>query len=770
MGGNAVRSRKSAVLVLVLVIALTLIIAPVMRAQAAAVQPSGQRFTVDGEGVSIGAYNIDGYNYVQLRGLAAALNGTPKQFSVWYMEGNNTVTVATGAPYVGGVPAEGGDQSATAALSNQILIIDGTVLNGLSVWNIGGNNYFKLAELETYLGYHLSYQTGTNTVSISMGADDEPPPEETDAPETTAPEMATALPLNAAGSYLDVLRKLSEGAENGGRGFVTDAAEGEAPFNAAGGSDYSGTNVQVAGIDEGDLVKTDGEYLYILNGTQDLTIVKADGASSRVVSHTLVGYADSTDGDSGAYAARTVSKSPRELFISGGRLIVLSDDSAYREYEDAGGWHWDSDEYTCVDIYDVSDPAAPALVASLGQDGGLLGSRELEGHVYLATRYWVYDYDAVDPATYVPRLYAEGAGRAMAADCIYLGSGGSEYVVVGDYDVASGTLKSALSVLGSGGEVYMSGSDLYVLGSRWESRESEKDLESVYTVTEYVEGVVTDICRFDLRGGGLSLAARGCVPGAIDSQFSADQYGENLRIVTTAEESRYKTYVDETYHFVNYVWEDSESTTGLYVLDAGLNEVSSVTGLAPGEYVYSVRFDGETVYFCTYRSVDPLFAVDLSDPAAPKVLSALKLTGFSEYLHAWTDGKLFGFGLETDEDTGRSEGLKLVMFDTSDPRNVRVENSFLLDADSSEALYDHRAFFIDGGKNVIGFVGDGDYYLFSYAAGTGFTRLAHITFDAWEHTVRGLWIGDQAYIIGSGMIAIMDMNDWHMSGTLNIGA
>ena len=366
-------------------------------------------------------------------------------------------------------------------------------------------------------------------------------------------------------------------------------------------------------------------------------------------------------------------------------------------------------------------------------------------------------------------LYTDGIARTMPATSVYLcGTGSNGYVVVCDYDLDEGALTEARSLLGSGSELYMSGSDLYVLGSKWETRETAKYPESVYTVTEYLNAAATEIYRFDLRAGGLELAAKGSVPGYIESQFSADQYNGHLRLVTTKNESTYRTYVDAAYDFTNYRWDESSTSSGLYILDAGLNVVGSVTDLAPGEQVYSARFDGDVAYFTTFRNVDPLFAVDVSDPTAPKVLSALKISGFSEYLHSWTEGKLFGFGYEADEDTGRTRGLKLVMFNTEDKTDVRAENSLVLYADYSQALYDHKAFFIDSAKNIIGFAGDGDYYIFSYDAADGFTQLARIDFEGWGYNVRGFWIGGLAYIVGQETLTVLDMGDWSTVATLNI--
>ena len=462
----------------------------------------------------------------------------------------------------------------------------------------------------------------------------------------------------------------------------------------------------------------------------------------------------------GYYNYSSVGKRPREMFVGDGKLAILSNYHSYHEYEDAEGWHWEQEQRCCVDFYDVSNPSGPKLVSALGQDGSLVSSRLLDGRLYVVTSYWVYDYDEGDVHTFVPATYRDGKAGVMTADCVYICGESTRYTVVCDYDFAAGKLTDAKSILGGGDEVYMSGENLYILGSKWETAEIRDFTESVYKVTEYLNTASTEIFRFDLAGGGLTLAAGGKISGYIDSQFSADEKDGYLRIVTTRDESTYKIYEDETYGFKNYQWGGDSSSSGLYILDAGLNVVGKVENLAGDEYVYSVRFDGDIAYFCTYRTVDPLFAVDVSDPANPKVLSALKISGFSEYLHAWTDGKLFGFGYEADEETGRTDGLKLVMFDTTDKTDVKVENTYHLDADYSEALYNHKAFFIDSAKNIIGFLGEDDYYIFSYDAAAGFKQLCHFTFDTWEYNVRGLRIGDWAYIVGSEELMVVDMNTW----------
>lgn len=562
---------------------------------------------------------------------------------------------------------------------------------------------------------------------------------------------------------------------------IDSPAEAPMPAPTAANSDsgeagYSGTNVQVQGIDEGDIVKTDGEYIYVLNrapvsdeGYRDdlLTIVRAEGADSAVVSRTRIGWSYwESDDDNDRYSGySSESKDPREMFVSGGTLVILSNYYKDRGWYENGGNEWKSEteQYLCVDFYDVSDPASPRLVSSLGQDGNLTGSRLLDGRLYVVSTYYVWNFDEDDPVTYVPGVYRDGVARPLPADCIYICGESTQYVVACSYDLAGGSLDASQSLLGSGSRLYMSGENLYVLGSTWRNEVTSERAESVYTVTEHLNYSTTEIYRFDLSGG-LTLAANGSVPGYIESQFSADERDGYLRIVTTYDASAYTIYEDETMGFVNYRWPDEQamSSNGLYVLDGSLNVAGSLTGLAESEYVYSVRFDGDAAYFCTYRQVDPLFTVDLSDPANPTVLSALKITGFSEYLHGWTENRLFGFGYEADEETGRTDGLKLVMFDTSDKTGVTAAHTYALrDVYYSEALYNHKAFFIDPAKNIIGFIGnDSEYFVFSYDENAGFHELCRFSFDAYEYNVRGLWIGDTAYIVGQEEMMTVGMDTW----------
>lgn len=762
-------------ILLVLVLALTL----VPMAGAAEVRPSDQKFTMDGKSVSCAAFNIDGYNFVMLRGLAALLSGTEKQFSVTWNEKTKTAAVELGKAYVDdgsvtngpAVKLDGRGLVTNAEKSSQIIQVNGITVTGVSVYNVAGNNYFKLRDLQAYLGFGLSYNESTRTVVITSRG---------------APAPVGAMTLSAASDYdairsgLDTARSSQANAARGGGGGMLVEEEAEAPMpvptdaataaeapaaadgaktEAASEADFSGTNVQTQGVDEGDVVKTDGKYLYILR-EGNLILASADGAGTKVLSTTALG--ESKDGEDG-----WMSRSPSELYISGTTLAVLS--GCYESGVNARGY-WDYRQSTDVDLFDVSDPAHPRRTARLGQDGWAMGSRLKDGKLYVVTNHEVYNYDEKDPGTYVPCLYRDGKADVLPARCVWICPevSSTRYVVVSSYDLKTGEITDTQSVLGGGSTLYMSQNNIYVADSYYKETSGAPRTEGVYTVTEYRNEMVTDLIRFDLSDG-LSVAASGRVPGQLENQFSLDEYQGHLRLATTTSHYSYAIYKDEKMGFTNYKWDESEDqTNGLYILNSDLAVVGSVTNLAPGEQIYSVRFDGDIAYFCTFRNLDPLFAVNVSDPTSPKVLSALKISGFSQYLHPWADGLLFGAGYEADEDSGRRETLKLVMFDTADKADVTAKSTLVTELDYSEALDNHHAFLIDREKNLIAFPADDQYVIYGYDTAKGFYPQAALDMKEWSWNTRGLYVEDMLYVVGDEAITVISLDGFRLVKTVDI--
>lgn len=533
----------------------------------------------------------------------------------------------------------------------------------------------------------------------------------------------------------------------------TDLVAGNSDETAAPKS-YNGTNVQVEGIDEGDIVKTDGEYIYAIMDSE-LRIYKADGENTALASYVNLE-------DDGFY--------PNEMYLCGHKLMVISSryeiccDYAYGEGESIAKSEPATPQVKIL-FYDISNPEEVSYVNCVGQDGWYISSRLFDGKLYVVTNYCIWNEVVEDePETYIPRTYCNDVSKLVAADsiCIKAELDAADYTVAVKYDAESGAELGNLSLMGSMDTMYMSESSLYIASSNYFDDISEEYEKDGYTVTDTKSGTKTAVYRVDLAA--MKAAANTTVPGLLKDQFSMDEFEGKLRLVTTNEVSSFSTYYDKKHDFTNIEWhEDGESSsTGLYILDSGLNTVAKVEGLAEGEYIRSVRFDGGYVYFCTFRQVDPLFAVNVSDPANPEILSELKISGFSQYLHPWSDGLLFGLGMEADEDTGRTQGMKLVMFDISDKADVKALHTLKLESRYSEALYNHHALLISPEKGIIGFGVDSDYEIYGYDGEKGFSRLASVSLDSDWYASRGMYIGDFAYIIDNSGVAVLDMQSFEI--------
>jgi uncharacterized secreted protein with C-terminal beta-propeller domain len=546
-----------------------------------------------------------------------------------------------------------------------------------------------------------------------------------------------------------------------------------APPFASGSSDYSGTNVQVAGIDEGDIVKTDGTYIYSLQNGK-LSIFKADGANTRLISTTEV--VKNNEYTLGSPYANTYENAI-EMYLSGSFVVIITQ-YYHTSYRIEGYIYQDySNSQICkAYIYDVSNPAAPALKYDLGQDGNVLASRLIDNTLYLLSTYYVYSFEEDKPETFVPAIYANDAKTLIEPSCIaimpYFNS--AAYTIVSAIDVKSGTTIANQTLLGGGSIVYMSQQNLYIASYEYKSVDSTHNY-GIYTVVDYLNYTLTNITRLDISKGSVKVAANGSVPGSLGDQFYMDEYKGYLRVVTTDDSSKYSIYTDTIFGTIDYKWDDRTSSNGLYILDMSLTLVGSVDNLAPGERVYSVRFDGNIGYFVTFKRVDPLFAVDLSNPQKPTVLSALKIPGFSEYLHVYSDGLLFGLGYSADEN-GRTNSMKLSMFNTSNPKDVTEAHTLPISAYYSTALYNHKAILVDSGKNIIGFPAGSEYLVYGYNSQTGFYLRASINMNSssgywWDYYYgwsdsRGLYISEFFYIVSANGVAVIDMKTFNLIKTV----
>ena len=342
------------------------------------------------------------------------------------------------------------------------------------------------------------------------------------------------------------------------------------------------------------------------------------------------------------------------------------------------------------------------------------------------------------------------------------------YTVVGSINLKSGAnFTSAKAVFGGTSELYANADHMLLAFSRYTEETlpiaPDKDGKNVQITNSSTN---TDLVLLGLSEGQITKLASGNVPGSLLNQFSMDEYKDAFRIVTTLNSSQQRIFTDgvDTYEY------DSTSANALYTLDLNLNILGKIENLAKDEFVKSVRFDGSIGYFVTFRQVDPLFAVDLSNPASPRILDTLKIPGFSEYLHVFKDNLLLGIGYNANETTGAMQGVKLSMFDTADKANVKEVNTAKVDANWTAVGSNYKAILVDAEKNLIAFPADSNYYIYRYTD-KGFELAARVnmTADLSSWNLRGLFIGDNFYVLGESGVTVISLSDFTVLATVKLG-
>ena len=478
---------------------------------------------------------------------------------------------------------------------------------------------------------------------------------------------------------------------------------------------------------ETDIVKTDGEYIYVCKSNA-IKIVKATSGKTEIISSIEVEEYYSAD----------------SIFLSENHLVVILSNFM--------------DEGSHIRVYDLADKENPQLLGETMQSGNYFDSRMVNNTIYFLTRYYVgYEMDKDDPKTYVPLVDGEAITEANL-NCVN-NFNDLSYLVVSAFDVKEAKFTVTKAFLGGAENVYCDSDSLY------------------FTITKSQnETIKTYIIKIGLSKTNLKIEAMGEIKGSPLNQFSMDEYEGNLRIVTTKQETIAIDYDTEPSSDIlssapqddiasNVIVEPATrtvTTTSLYVLDKSLKIIGKLEDLAPKERVYSVRFDGKIGYFVTFKQIDPLFTVDLSNPAKPTILSELKIPGFSEYLHTFGEGKLFGFGKNTDS-AGLATGIKLSMFDVSDPANVLEESTISIKSNYSEASYNHKAIMVDSDKNIIAFAtlndsGKAYVYIYGYDSDKGFFLRKRVSVGNIGKmdvlSSRFVWIEDYFYLVcGTGIIS-----------------
>lgn len=463
----------------------------------------------------------------------------------------------------------------------------------------------------------------------------------------------------------------------------SSSAESVTESKSDSSDDYSETNTQVEGVDEADIVKNDGEYIYVIKGN-DVRIIKAYPADEmKEISKIQIDNANFY---------------PYEIYLDNDLLVILG--NGYSDYsleEDSDVNTTKSMLYpygqyrTFVYIYNIEDRSNPVLNRSLQLDGSYNNSRKVDDTLYLIlNKYNNYYYNDVSNIedlipTYKDSLDDKEKELAGCDKISYFPRQREfDYLIVSAIPLNSARDIETEVMIGSSENIYASKDNLYIASTNYDVNNYYYDYTNAKTV----------VYRYGLDGLDIEFKDRAKVPGTILNQFSMDEYDGYFRIATT----------------VGNFWSATPPSNNLYILDSDDMEiVGYIEGIAPGERIYSTRFMGDRGYMVTFKNTDPLFVFDIEDPFNPKIAGELKIPGYSDYLHPYDDNHLIGFGkdavVEDGSDFALYQGMKLSLFDITDISNPKEMFTEIIGdrGTNSELLYNHKALLFDKDKNLLSF-------------------------------------------------------------------
>ncbi|MFA5020395.1 MAG: beta-propeller domain-containing protein [Candidatus Pacearchaeota archaeon] len=591
--------------------------------------------------------------------------------------------------------------------------------------------------------------------------------------------------------------------------------EKDSSSESGGAGDYSATNIQVEGVDEPDIVKNDGKYIYAVSGNKVFIINAYPAESMEIISEI------------------NLNKSVSNIFINGNKLVIFSNGHNYIPYvadcavdsagmmKDCGGY---SESSTIASVYDISDKENPELEDEFSSDGYYVDARMIDKYVYLISSKYIYTDNI-----FMPSFSANGIKETVSAsDVYYFGYSDNNYVFnsIMAINLDNGEYESKVYLTGGSTSLYVSENSIYfttiksigyheIIDKRIEEvyfeilpnseiseiknildsdeedyKKYNKIEEIIYEYSNSLTGEEKDKFDSDLKdkieefqikiskelektivhkvsidGSEINYKGSGEVPGQVLNQFSMDEYRGNFRIATTT----------------GNTWSET-SYNHLYVLDEDLKIIGKIEDLAKGERIYSVRFLGSKAYMVTFRQVDPLYVIDLSDSENPEVLGYLKVTGYSSYLHPYDENHIIGVGMEANEQ-GRTQGMKIALFDVSDFENPKEMSKYEVEGvwSYSPALYDHKAFLFDREKELLVLpisyseeAGEYNYkqwqgvFVFDINLEEGISlrgKVAHeinesqLYYYYGDYVQRALYMDDVLYTISSRMVKASDLDD-----------
>ncbi|CAN8063047.1 unnamed protein product [Agarophyton chilense] len=472
----------------------------------------------------------------------------------------------------------------------------------------------------------------------------------------------------------------------------TNADDSEEDNGLIPGVDYSTTNVQVTGVDEPDIIKTDGRRVFTVSGNTFSVVEVLEG------------------GKTGRRVGRLELPSrPQDMLIQGDFLLALGEVGNYRRPVHVRYKTDPSQGEQATVVYQIHvNGGTPRLVSTLYLEGNYIRSREVDGVVRLVLRFrplssvWLYyptrnvpasqtqkwNREIIQysrPGNWLPTYRLQRNGReqfgvyATCSDIYYSPNvfAGFNLLTVVTLPIA-GFLEpsSSAAVVSDADTVYATEKSLFVTTN--EIRFNDVATNSVRWGSDYQ----TAIHHFALSDAGASYVASGAVSGSTINQFAMHEWHDTFFIATT-DGARWWSSRDLSRSKVTAFLPNRNTRQ--------LVKIGEVGNLGVGERIFSVRYIGETAYVVTFRQVDPLYIIDLSNPRAMRVTGELKIPGFSSYLHPVGPGRLLGVGQEASL-SGRTLGAKVSLFDVSDKTNPLELATWTISGSSTEAQWDHRAF------------------------------------------------------------------------------
>lgn len=469
--------------------------------------------------------------------------------------------------------------------------------------------------------------------------------------------------------------------------------------------DFSTTNVQVQGVDEADVVKTDGKYIYQVNKHRIVIAEAIPAKEMKIISILPFNHKQFT---------------PLEIYVDEKHLVVIG--SSYNKFINGQEIQSGSTSkmmimpdrgYSSVKaiVYDIQSKAAIKKIREVEVEGNYITSRKIGSNLYLLANQYVNHYQILKGTNESGTGSASGTGTgtdevpaptfrdsATSDKSTSIGYDQiryfpqyvqSNYLMIAGLNLDRPEQKVNISTyLGAGENVYVSQSNLYITLTQHQPMNNMS--------TQYENN--STIYKFLLQQGQVRFVGSGKVPGTVLNQYSMDESNGYFRIATTSGD----------------MWRTDENTSknNIYILNEALSITGQIEGLAPGEKIYSARFIGKRGYLVTFKSVDPLFVLDLANPQSPKVLGALKIPGYSDYLHPYDENHIIGFGKDAIElstqnggTTGFYQGMKIALFNVSDvSKPIELFKQSIGDRGTdSELLRNPKALLFSKEKNLLAF-------------------------------------------------------------------